>query len=102
MPWMSLSDNVAYALPFRRPAAQIEKQVVHALDLVGLAGFGKAWPNQLSGGMAQRASLARAWSPLPRSCCSTSRWARWTACCAVKCKPNSSGSSSTRRSPRSW
>ena len=60
MPWMSLSDNVAYALPFRRPAAQIEKQVVHALDLVGLAGFGKAWPNQLSGGMAQRASLARA------------------------------------------
>ena len=57
---MSLSDNVAYALPFRRPAAQIEKQVVHALDLVGLAGFGKAWPNQLSGGMAQRASLARA------------------------------------------
>ncbi|MDV7310045.1 ATP-binding cassette domain-containing protein, partial [Mycolicibacterium fortuitum] len=58
MPWMSLSDNVAYALPFRRPAAQIEKQVVHALDLVGLAGFGKAWPNQLSGGMAQLLPVA--------------------------------------------
>lgn len=65
MPWMSVADNVAYALPSRRPAAQVEQRVAHVLELVGLAGFGKAWPNQLSGGMAQRASLARALATTP-------------------------------------
>ncbi len=60
MPWMTVAQNVAYALPSRQPADRVRGLVAHALALVGLTGFHEAWPNQLSGGMAQRASLARA------------------------------------------
>jgi sulfonate transport system ATP-binding protein len=58
-PWLNLSDNVAFGLPDRSgPRA---RQLVHeTLGVVGLGGFAKALPKQLSGGMAQRAALARA------------------------------------------
>ena len=67
MPWMTVANNVAFALPSsERRHPETRAKVAAALETVGLSGFEKAWPNQLSGGMAQRASLARALVTTPR------------------------------------
>jgi NitT/TauT family transport system ATP-binding protein len=60
-PWKNLSSNIAYGLKLRRtPRDEIERRVTEAIELVGLKGFEKSYPHQLSGGMQQRAGLARA------------------------------------------
>jgi NitT/TauT family transport system ATP-binding protein len=59
LPWLSIHDNVA--LPFRLAGRKVdEPAITRLLELVGLASFGNARPKQLSGGMRQRASIARA------------------------------------------
>jgi NitT/TauT family transport system ATP-binding protein len=61
LPWRNVQRNIA--LPFdvlgRRPA-DWRARVEALIDLVGLSGFARALPAQLSGGMRQRASIARA------------------------------------------
>lgn len=60
-PWYSVLSNVAYGLMCQgipRRAAQVRAQPY--IDMVGLAGFESKYPYQLSGGMQQRANLARA------------------------------------------
>jgi NitT/TauT family transport system ATP-binding protein len=60
-PWRNLWNNIAYGLKLRRtPKREVERRVAEAIDLVGLRGFEKSYPHQLSGGMQQRAGLARA------------------------------------------
>ncbi|WP_438434265.1 ABC transporter ATP-binding protein [Gorillibacterium sp. sgz500922] len=59
-PWLTVLDNVAFGLKARGVYREKKADVERFLKLVGLAGFGKSYPHQLSGGMAQRASLARA------------------------------------------
>lgn len=59
-PWLNIHDNVAFGLKARSIYKQNKKEVDQFIDLVGLSTFGKSYPHQLSGGMAQRASLARA------------------------------------------
>jgi NitT/TauT family transport system ATP-binding protein len=60
-PWKNLWSNIAYGLKLRHtPKEEIERRVKEAIDLVGLVGFEKSYPHQLSGGMQQRAGLARA------------------------------------------
>jgi len=61
LPWLTVEQNVAFAL-FNHPLPEAEKKrrVAALIDLVNLKGFEKAWPRQLSGGMAQRAAIARA------------------------------------------
>ncbi|MGA7386628.1 MAG: ABC transporter ATP-binding protein [Pseudolabrys sp.] len=60
-PWRNLWNNIAYGLKLKRgPKEEIERRVNDAIDLVGLKGFEKSYPHQLSGGMQQRAGLARA------------------------------------------
>lgn len=60
-PWYSVVDNVAYGLVCAGvPRAEARKRAVPFIDLVGLQGFGAKYPYQLSGGMQQRANLARA------------------------------------------
>ena len=58
-PWLTAEANVAYALNGISRAKKKEKARSH-LELVGLKGFEKSYPKQLSGGMAQRCSIARA------------------------------------------
>jgi NitT/TauT family transport system ATP-binding protein len=62
-PWRSLEHNVMLPLEVMRlPRQQRQQRVARVLDLVGLVEFRKRFPWQLSGGMQQRASIARALS----------------------------------------
>jgi NitT/TauT family transport system ATP-binding protein len=66
LPWKSVRDNVLRCLKpigVRGEAARARAQ--QYLDLVGLHGFERYYPNQLSGGMQQRVSIARALSVEP-------------------------------------
>jgi NitT/TauT family transport system ATP-binding protein len=61
MPWLKVVDNVLMpAKVLRLPKAQALKRANELLDMTGLAGFEKKYPKQLSGGMQQRVSIARA------------------------------------------
>lgn len=58
-PWRTVRGNVALGLEARGVQGDHRGQVDAALDLVGLTAFAEARPHELSGGMAQRAALAR-------------------------------------------
>jgi len=59
LPWLRVDDNVAFGLS-ALPRAERESRVRITLERVGLAAHARDWPRELSGGMAQRAALARA------------------------------------------
>ena len=62
-PWKSVWENIEFALRVRKvPKAERVRRTEHWLDTVGLLKFGSALPYQLSGGMKQRVSLARAFA----------------------------------------
>jgi NitT/TauT family transport system ATP-binding protein len=59
-PWKTVKGNVLYGLEkLRLPKAQREERAQKYIDLVGLSGFEASYPSQLSGGMKQRAAIAR-------------------------------------------
>lgn len=68
-PWMSLYENVAFGLRSRGVYKENRHKVMEYLDMVGLSDFSQAYPYQLSGGMAQRAALARALINTPEVLC---------------------------------
>ena len=57
MPWLNVWDNVIFGL---KKQDINKKTIQNIIDTVGLKGFEKAYPHQLSGGMQQRAAIARA------------------------------------------
>jgi NitT/TauT family transport system ATP-binding protein len=66
-PWKTVSANVAYGLELAGlPEAERRERVRRYTELVGLAGFERSYPYQLSGGMQQRVGLARALAMEPR------------------------------------
>lgn len=66
-PWYSVADNVALPLRLRGvERASCIARVRELCELVGLAGFERNYPGELSGGMRQRASIARSLSYRPR------------------------------------
>ena len=58
-PWLSIEENIAFGLKARGEYKEHKQEVSDFIDVVGLKGFEKSFPHQVSGGMAQRASLAR-------------------------------------------
>ncbi|MGW7689630.1 quaternary amine ABC transporter ATP-binding protein [Streptomyces asiaticus] len=60
-PHRSVLENAAYGLEVQAvPREERVRRATEALELVGLAGWEKSWPDELSGGMQQRVGLARA------------------------------------------
>ncbi len=65
--WRRILENVALPLELAGiPAREREERSRELIALVGLTGFEAAWPRQLSGGMRQRAAIARALATRPR------------------------------------
>jgi NitT/TauT family transport system ATP-binding protein len=62
-PWLTIEDNITLPLALRRaPRGLRRAKAQDLMQLVGIAGFEKRWPRELSGGMRQRAAIARALS----------------------------------------
>ena len=58
-PWLTVEGNIGFGL-FKLSRAERERRIAHYIKLVGLQGFEKAYPQELSGGMKQRLEVARA------------------------------------------
>jgi sulfonate transport system ATP-binding protein len=64
LPWLTIKENVGFGL-YKLSKAEKEELVSKHIQLVKLGGFENVYPNQLSGGMAQRAAIARGLSSNP-------------------------------------
>ncbi|MDS1030226.1 ABC transporter ATP-binding protein [Bacillota bacterium LX-D] len=65
-PWMTIEENIACGPKARGIYRYSTEEIREFIELVGLKGFEESYPHQVSGGMAQRASLARALINHPR------------------------------------
>lgn len=60
LPWLSVEKNIRLGLDIRRVEEGRREKVAELIQLMGLKGFERHLPSQLSGGMAQRVAIARA------------------------------------------
>ena len=58
-PWLTVEQNIGFGL-LSRPEKERTERVTHYIGMVGLTGFEKSYPRELSGGMRQRVEIARA------------------------------------------
>jgi sulfonate transport system ATP-binding protein len=65
LPWLTVAQNIAFGLE-KLSSAECALRVGEHLELVGLSSFAKAYPHQISGGMAQRVAIARALANRPQ------------------------------------
>ncbi|MCU1334635.1 MAG: transporter ATP-binding protein [Bryobacterales bacterium] len=68
LPWRTIAGNVRYGMELQRrfDEATMRERTEHFVKLVGLNGFERHYPNELSGGMQQRVNLARALAADPK------------------------------------
>ena len=67
MPFKTIMENVELGLKFRGMSKGQRREIAqHYIELVGLKGFEKSYPTQLSGGMKQRVGIARAYAADPK------------------------------------
>ncbi len=68
LPWRTIAGNVRYGMEMQRrfDEATMRERADHFIKLVGLSGFEKHYPSELSGGMQQRVNLARALASDPK------------------------------------
>ncbi len=65
-PWLTVLENVAYGLKLRKIPPKIRNEIAsNFIHMIGLTKFKHAYPHQLSGGMKQRVSVARAFANDP-------------------------------------
>jgi NitT/TauT family transport system ATP-binding protein len=62
LPWLTIRQNIAFVLQGKMPLTMIQERIEAHLSATGLADFGDYYPVQLSGGMKQRAAIARAFA----------------------------------------
>src|ERR671932_172087 len=66
-PWMNVQENTEFGLKLQGvPKKKRREQASYYLSVVGLSGFGKSLPKELSGGMKQRVAIARALASEPK------------------------------------
>jgi NitT/TauT family transport system ATP-binding protein len=58
-PWLTVEGNIGFGL-FKLPSSERDQRIAHYVKMVGLEGFEKSYPSELSGGMKQRLEVARA------------------------------------------
>jgi NitT/TauT family transport system ATP-binding protein/sulfonate transport system ATP-binding protein len=66
-PWNTVEENIAAGLKARGVWRQEKGRVQEFVDMVGLKGFEKSYPHEISGGMAQRVAIARALINRPKA-----------------------------------
>jgi molybdate ABC transporter permease protein len=64
-PHLTVAQNIAFGMPKKRSARQVQQQVKAHLDTIQLSQYGDRFPHQLSGGQQQRVALARALASQP-------------------------------------
>jgi sulfonate transport system ATP-binding protein len=65
LPWLSVADNIGFGIADLGKAER-EERIASVLLRIGLAGYEKRWPRELSGGQAQRVAIARALVTKPK------------------------------------
>ncbi len=66
LPWRTVADNIKLGLEIKNvPEPEARRRIENLINLIGLKGFENYYPNQLSGGMRQRVSIARAFAINP-------------------------------------
>ncbi|HVW90539.1 MAG TPA: ATP-binding cassette domain-containing protein [Gaiellaceae bacterium] len=65
LPWLTVEQNVGLHFRFRGGARQAKDEVASLLEMIGLDGFARAYPKQLSGGMRRRAAFLAGIAPRP-------------------------------------
>ncbi|MFP4031190.1 MAG: ABC transporter ATP-binding protein [Desulfococcaceae bacterium] len=60
LPWLTVAENIVFGCRIRRDTVRLEERVARLIQMMGLSGFERTRPHELSVGMAQRVCLARA------------------------------------------